>query len=225
MAEALAIIGLVSAIAQFVDLSTKIIERLTEFQSRLDEAPQTFRDLLVQLPLLQNTLERTKASAETGIIDIDTKQAVLEVVKGCQSQVKQLDDILVKTIPVAGDSRLRRGVKAFKSVGQEKDVQTIMARIQQYQISLIHYQTSPATQALSIRRKPLFTVPFERDKRFIGRHDQMNDIEKLFKTHGRVALAGLGGVGYVFVLGVNSNDFVSESRSILTLTLRVGNRK
>ena len=196
MAEALAVVGLVLAIIQFVDSSSKIIERLNEFRSGTDEAPQTFRDLKIQLPLLQETLKKTKTQAEAGFIDTDIQTAVLNVVKGCQEQVELLDNVLVKTLPATGDSRIRRGVKAFLSVGQEKDVQKIVARIQQYQISLIHYQTTPAMQALAIRSKPLFAVPFEQDPRFTGRQGLIDDIDRHFKIHRRVALAGLGGVGY-----------------------------
>jgi hypothetical protein len=63
MAEAVAVIRLVSAIVQLVDYGTKIIKRLNEFQSDIDQVPQTFRDIKNQLPLLLNTLQRTKAQA------------------------------------------------------------------------------------------------------------------------------------------------------------------
>ena len=125
MAEALAVIGLVSAIVQFVEFSSKIIERLNEFQSSIDKVPQTFRDLKIQLPLLRETLKKTKTHAEAGFIDTDIQTAILNVVKGCQEQVELLDNILAKTLPVTGDSRIRRGVKAFSSVGQEKDVDSL----------------------------------------------------------------------------------------------------
>jgi hypothetical protein len=206
MAEALAVIGLVSAIVQFVEFSSKVIERLNEFQSGIDEVPQTFRDLKIQLPLLRETLKKTKTHAEAGFVDTDIQTAVLNVVKGCQEQVELLDSILVKTLPVTGDSRIRRGAKAFSSVGQEKDVQKIVARIQQYQVSLIHYQTSPVTQALPTKSKPLFAVPFAQDPSFIGRQSLIDDIDKHFKIHRRVALAGLGGVGYAFQLGQESKS-------------------
>ena len=206
MAEALAVISLVSSIVQFVEFSSKIIERLNEFQSGIDEVPQTFRDLKIQLPLLRETLKKTKIHAEAGFIDTDIQTAVLNVVKGCQEQVELLDNILVKTLPVTGDSKIRRGVKAFSSVGQEKDVQKIVARIQQYQVSLIHYQTSPVTQALPTRSKPLFAVPFAQDPSFTGRQGLIDDIDKHFKIHHRVALAGLGGVGYAFQPGHESKS-------------------
>src|SRR4051812_32616835 len=187
MAEALAVIGLVSAIVQFADSSSKIIERLNEFQSSIDEVPHTFRDLKIQLPLLRETLNKTKTHAEAGLIDTDIQTAALNVVKGCQEQVELLESMLVKTLPATGDSRIRRGVKAFLSVGQEKDVEKIVARIQQYQVSPIHYQTTPATQALTTRNKPLFAVPFAQDPRFTGRQVLIDDIDKHFKIHHRVA--------------------------------------
>jgi N-terminal domain on NACHT_NTPase and P-loop NTPases len=132
MAEALAIVGLASTIVQFVDFSTKIIRQLDEFQSRTGEVPQTFRDLKIQLPLLQDTLKRAKAEVEGGLVDADTQQAVLDVVEGCQLQVKRLDNILIKTLPTPADSRLRRGMKALSSVRQERDMREIIDRIQRY---------------------------------------------------------------------------------------------
>ncbi len=45
MAEAVAVIGLVSAIVQLVGFGSKIVNRLDEFQSNVDQVPQTFRDI------------------------------------------------------------------------------------------------------------------------------------------------------------------------------------
>ena len=56
MAEALAIVSLISSIVQFVDFSSKIVHRLNEFHSSLDEVPKSFRDVKIELPLLVDTL-------------------------------------------------------------------------------------------------------------------------------------------------------------------------
>jgi hypothetical protein len=40
-----------------------------------------------------------------------------------------------------------------------------------------------------------FTVPFERDKKFIGREDIITEVGRRFEVQRRVALAGIGGVG------------------------------
>ncbi len=48
---------------------------------------------------------------------------------------------------------------------------------------------------LSTSIKPIFSVPFERDKQFIGREDIIAQIEEQFRTQHRVSLYGLGGIG------------------------------
>jgi len=38
-------------------------------------------------------------------------------------------------------------------------------------------------------------VPFDRDKKFVGREDVISKIDQHFQMKKRVALAGIGGVG------------------------------
>lgn len=98
MAEALAIIGLVSAIVQFVDFGSKIVERLQDFYSSVNEVPKAFRDVKVELPLLLDALKRTQAQAESGAVSRETQEALLPVIEGCRTQVELLDSTLVKTL-------------------------------------------------------------------------------------------------------------------------------
>jgi hypothetical protein len=197
MAEAAAVIGLVSAIVQLVQFGSKIVNRLDEFQSNVGQVPQTFRDIKNQLPLLLNALRRTETQAEAGDIDGDTQKAILSVVGGCLSEVESLDKALAKTLPAEGDSKWIRAVKAFRSVSQEKDVQQIVKRLQAYVSTLTYHQAAGSPKALSVRTKPLFTVPFERDPNFVGRSDILEQADQKLKAHGRAALAGIGGVGQV----------------------------
>jgi len=125
MSEALAIIGLVSAIVQFV-------ERLQDFHTSVNEVPKAFRDVKVELPLLLNTLKRTQAQADSGALSRETQEALLPVVEGCRSQVELLDSTLVKALPKLGDSSLRRGMMAFSRVGQEKKVEQITSTLRKY---------------------------------------------------------------------------------------------
>jgi hypothetical protein len=46
-------------------------------------------------------------------------------------------------------------------------------------------------------RTPIFSVPFERDKQFVGREDILSQIEEQLQANHRVSLYGLGGIGYV----------------------------
>jgi hypothetical protein len=51
-----------------------------------------------------------------------------------------------------------------------------------------------------------FVVPFNRDEDFVGREDVIGEIDHILsdpKKARRVALAGLGGVGYVEISGNN----------------------
>ena len=42
----------------------------------------------------------------------------------------------------------------------------------------------------------VFTVPFERDPRYIDRADITSQLDTQLQSHPRAALAGIGGVGY-----------------------------
>ena len=46
------------------------------------------------------------------------------------------------------------------------------------------------------KEKPFFLVPFVQDSQFVGREDIISNINEKFKTEQRVALTGIGGVGY-----------------------------
>ena len=149
MAEALAIVSLISSIVQFVDFSSKIVHRLNEFHSSLDEVPKSFRDVKIELPLLVDTLERTKKQAEDGCFSKNTQEAICGVVKGCQLQVERLNDVLEETLPAKGDSSWRRRTKALLSVGQEKKVQQITTTFRNYVQTLTYHQATGSSTGTS----------------------------------------------------------------------------
>ena len=142
MAEALAIVGLVSSIVQFVDFSLKIVHRLNGFHSSLDDVPKSFRDIKIELPLLVDTLERTKKQTEDGCFSKNTQEAIWSVVKGCQSQVERLNGVLEETLPIKGDSSWKRGKKALLSISQEKNVQQITTTFRNYVQTLTYHQAT-----------------------------------------------------------------------------------
>jgi hypothetical protein len=200
MAEALVVAGLVSAIVQFIDFGSKIIERLDEFKSNVDNVPKSFRDIEAGVPLLLDTLKRTKKEAEAQCYDERTLQALLPVVENCRSQVELLNDTLLKTLPNPGDGTWRRTKKAFQCVDQEKKVQQITTTIQRYVQVLILHQVAGASKLDSKPKPTAFRlVPFDRNAHFVGREKIFERLEKAFivKDCSRpiAALCGLGGVG------------------------------
>jgi gas vesicle protein len=143
MTESIAIVGFIASVVQLVDFSSKVLHRLSEFRSSLDKVPKSFRDIRNQLPLLVESIEQTKKQTEDGHFSKNTQEAVWSVVKGCQSQVEQLNDILEEILPVAGCSSWKRGKMAILSIYEQKKVQQITTAIQEYvQILTYHQATS-----------------------------------------------------------------------------------
>jgi cob(I)alamin adenosyltransferase len=204
MAEAVAVIGLVASIVQLTQFGTTIVVRLNEFQSSAKEIPICFREIQTQLPLLVDTLKRTQKQADAGHVSDETAKALKPVVDGCLSQVERLESILTKALPTKKDSSLRRTYKALSSFIHEKDVQQITSSLESYVQKLTYHHASqfptvdPSPSKLhTAAQKKCFMVQFERDPYFVGRQDIIKEIDERLKLRPhRVALAGIGGVGY-----------------------------
>jgi hypothetical protein len=200
MAEALAVVGLASVICQLlVDFSTKVVRRLNEFRSSLNEMPRIFREIKDQLALLIFTFETTQSQVNARRISDETAEMLKHVFNGYLLQVKQLEDIMAKTIPTERDSTLNRGLKALNSLAHERTIQHIRSEIDRYVMHLTHYHVASLyhlSMADSSLQRPLFTVKFHRDASFIGREDIIREIDERFQAQQRrVALDGIGGVG------------------------------
>lgn len=113
MAEAMATISLVSNITQFIIFGSMVVKRVNEFKNSVNDVPKVFRDIKIELPLLLDTLERTKEQAELGIISDETQSALLPVVDGCNVQVRLLEEMLSKVLASSEDSSWQRSRKAL----------------------------------------------------------------------------------------------------------------
>ncbi|MCJ1332691.1 hypothetical protein MMC10_009385 [Thelotrema lepadinum] len=207
MADPVTAIGLVASIISLVDYGMKVATRLYEFEQSLPlgQVPRMYHDVRTELPLLLDTLKRTREQADQGELNDATQQALLPVVQGCHAQVRSLNDIL-DSLPMASESSWRRGLKAISSVGREKKFLEIVNSIKGYVQCLTYYHVaSPTTlNALDIPQSlvqqqsipnSIFMVPFDRDDEYIQRANLLLDIDKRLETQRRVALAGIGGVG------------------------------
>ena len=138
----MAVIGLAAAISQFVDYGQRIITRLNDFQSSVHEVPDTFKDIKIELPLLLDTLSRTKAQVQAGTINQTTLSVLMPVVEGCRFQVAELESLLVKVLPSSGDSSWQKGMKAFSSIAKEKRILKIIATLRNYVQTLTFHQAT-----------------------------------------------------------------------------------
>lgn len=80
-------------------------------------------------------------------------------------------------------------VVEFTSLGAEKKVQALTY----YQATSVVGPEKPMDSQKIL--ESVFTVPFERDPRYIDRADITSQLDKRLQCHHRAALAGIGGVG------------------------------
>lgn len=156
MAEALAVIGLVTNIATLIDYGQKAVKRLHEFQTQAKDVPKTFRDIKTELPLLLDTLNETKDQAEANILQEKTQKVLIPVVDGCRSQVQELQDILDKMLPTPTDYSWQVRKKALGSVHQEKKVKKIFEQLQRY-VQILTYHQVTRIASLDPTAAPTFT--------------------------------------------------------------------
>lgn len=146
MAEAFTVIGLASSIVTFVDVSTKVLERLREFHSIAKETPGVFRHITIQLPLLIDIMRRIERERAEGSFSANAQCALSHVVEGSLSQITMLDGLIKKILPASTDSTLRRSWKAIASVRKEKDVAVILRHLEAYKSTLtLHFSQRSGT--------------------------------------------------------------------------------
>ena len=213
-AEALFVLGIIANIVQIVDFSNKAIERVRESRQNLHGIPKAFRDVQTTLPLLANTLSKTKEHINAGGLDEGTCKVLKPVLQDCQSRIQDLNDIFDKLLPIEGTSRVMRGWKAISSLGQDKKVEELVRLIWRHIPLLTYYCVAAplltvdaafATNRSSLAQKKdtHFLVPIQWAEDFTGREAQIKLLNsKLCHAgkHTRVALVGLGGIGYVLLI-------------------------
>ena len=153
MAEALAVVGIVASIIQLVDFSTAVLARLDDFQSNVGEIPKTFRHIKVELPLLQETLQKTRDKIEHGAIEDSTKAALLPAVEGCKIQIEALNGVLDEILPVEGDSRFKKSTKAVLSLRKDSKVESITKTLHRYIATLTFYHAAASSTLEPLKGK------------------------------------------------------------------------
>jgi hypothetical protein len=122
MAEAAAVVGLISAIVQVVNFSTKVVHRLQEFASATSDIPGSFQSIKVQLPLFIDTLQRVQSQAGAGQISDTAAQALRPIVESSLAHVQTLTTVLDKDVPTSGTSSFQKRLLALKSLAYDEKV-------------------------------------------------------------------------------------------------------
>lgn len=219
MAEAAAILGLISSIASLVDLSAKVVSRLYEFADKTSDVPESFRALSTRLPLLTTTLPQITAQAQAGRIPDDVAKALQAVVDSTSTQVSIIQACLSQIIPPENASKVERVVKALKSLAQEDKVRQALEKIHKNNDILVLHQTTrhvdtgdrileelsklsvaPPASSMSFG-VCLGQAPQIAPDAFIGPTNELQQLQDLLspKSHPNrqriVCIVGMGGMG------------------------------
>jgi hypothetical protein len=152
MAEAVAVISLLSSIVQLVDFGTKLIDRLNEFASATEDVPVFFRSIKSQLPLAIITLQRVEEQARSSRVRNTDAQALKPVVDNSLDKTKKLTEFLDSAVPVGSFSTLQKRWQGLNSLRYDKKVQKCAERLQaNIQVLIIHQTTTNSDIVEQIR--------------------------------------------------------------------------
>ena len=216
MAEALAVVGVVSSIVQLVDYAAKVVARLNDFARSAGEVPRAFRQIKTELPLIADSLRRIRDRAPASGVEEATLDAVEPVIEDCLRAVTRLDALLDTAVPSADASSWERRRKAFLSLGKDKRVAEIARSIGGYvQVLTLHQAVQgsrprDAAPPAAIKPPRYALIPSDRNPKFVEREDVFTRIEERFAvkegSQPKAALFGLGGIGSVALLSHRMPD-------------------
>ncbi|KAG9777046.1 hypothetical protein KCU88_g4646, partial [Aureobasidium melanogenum] len=107
MAEVAALVGLVAAIAQFLEYGTRLAERLREISASANDLPTAFSALQVRLPAVIGILSRIQVQVGTGGFGLDEAEMLLPVIENSNSHIKALVAVVEKVTPVRAKQRAK----------------------------------------------------------------------------------------------------------------------
>lgn len=123
MAEALAIIGLASAVLQFVDFGSKVVRQLHRFEKDIADMPMVFQSVRTRLPLMVELMNKLLRRMDAGLISERSQAVMLPVVESCAMQARHLDALVQKALPEKNESHWSRGKKVVFGVLAESEIE------------------------------------------------------------------------------------------------------
>jgi hypothetical protein len=193
-----------------LDLVKKI--RLQIEAGEVDQNSQT-----VMLPVLRSCIAQVQQLEEIFVKALPRtadsswsrgKKAFLGVIK--ESEVEKIDLMLKTNFDLLVHSGMYHSMSRIENKDpsslQQQMINVVISSPQGYASQSYvppeqdYKQRSASFSSQPPSYSPVFMVPFQRDPKFLERQSIMENIKSKFKTSRRVALAGLGGVGYVINL-------------------------
>ncbi len=165
--------------------------------------------MAAQLPLVSNSLARTKQDCDDGALSPGAQDMLAGVVEACRRQIVELDKLADKILPSAADSALRRGKKAAVAAFREKDVRAVHQQLSSAVTVLTLYfsQRAAAPPCALVgdgdQLSGFFEVPPTRVAHMVRRPKLLEAIQRVFDKGsgssgdggGAPKIAGLLGLG------------------------------
>lgn len=92
------------------------LDRLKDFHIQTSGKPKVFRQLAIELPVLNFTLERLKEAFGAHCVDRDAKSVLLPALEEYNQAMEQLNPILAKIMPIPQGSWREKSMKFLKSL-------------------------------------------------------------------------------------------------------------
>src|ERR1700742_637769 len=125
MAEAVAVVGLVAAISQFVEYGLKLVERLDDFSTGASDRPNAFAALKVRLPAVIAVVSRVKKQIENQMVEVLEADTLLPLIANTNAHIRLLLNIIEKSVPPKKSSLFSKYVKAMRSLSLDSEVQKL----------------------------------------------------------------------------------------------------
>lgn len=219
MAEALAVIGILSSIIQLVDFSAKLLDRLNDFVTNARDVPDAFRNIYIQLPLTAATLQRLSHGIQGNGLTDNEQKALRAIIDRNLELIHDINDVLSRTVPSKSSSSFEKRLLALQSLRHDKRIQKASEQLLQNVNLLTFFQaTQIQDSAPNISRRPsdatlinepeatdfqhglnLGGAPHLAEGNFVGRELELKQLSNMLKPNLQrqsvVAVVGMGGIG------------------------------
>ena len=202
MAEAVVAISFISSIASLIDIISRTLSRLRESQTIPGQAPAVYQDVLDQLPLLLEVVQRLQSQSSDRSQHHDLQSKLSPAVDGCIRQINMIGAGVEKWRPSSQDSSIKRIRKAIASVNNEKKLVQALRILEMYKTTIHIYLSSshgliPAKPTLGI-----YDIPSSQLSHFVGREEMLQNISQSVQeafinssVPKALVLIGMGGQG------------------------------
>lgn len=139
----LEVIGGISAVIAIIDGSVKVWN-----SARKDvKFSKTFVSVADQLPVLQDTLQtyQDRLDPINATLPVDTRQALLGMIKGCEDKAEKLHTIFKETITDGNDDWYERYRKVARRLGKGSKVEELMMLITKDVQNLVNHYVVKST--------------------------------------------------------------------------------